>query len=85
MTLAKAVRRRVHSIASRGCVNQSKRITEFVMQDLCPISVVNGKGSLTCHCFLIKTWWVELCLSCSCPFALHLGYPDVENPHPLQP
>ena len=32
----------------------------------------------------MKTWWVELCLSCSCPFALHLGYPDVENPHPLQ-
>ena len=32
-----------------------------------------------------KTWWVDLCLSCSCPFALHLGYPDVENPHLLQP
>ena len=50
MTLAKAVKHRVHSIASRGCVHQStllpsqKRIAEFVAQDLHPISVVDGQG-----------------------------------------
>ena len=52
MTLAKAVRHRVHSIASRGCVHWSalpattitKRIAEFVVQDLRPISVIDGQG-----------------------------------------
>ena len=50
MTLAKAVRHRIHSIAFHKCVHQStllpshKHIAEFVTRDLHPISVVDGQG-----------------------------------------
>ena len=48
MTLAKALRHRVHSIASRGCVHRSalppSRSILPSLLDLRPISVVDGQG-----------------------------------------
>ena len=88
---SKTVRHRVHSIASPRCVHRStlppsRNVLLSLSRGIFALSVLlmsRASGLVTAS--FIKTWWVELCLSCSCPFALHLGYLDVENPHPLQP
>ena len=69
MTLAKAVRHRIHSIASRKCVHRSallpshKHIAEFVTRDLHPISVVDGQGFTRLLNYLESGYKVP---SCNC-------------------
>ena len=55
----------------------TKRIAEFVTWYLHPISVVDGQGFLYENLVGGAVFILQ--------FALHLGYPDLENPHPLQP
>ena len=84
MTLAKTVRHRVHSIASRGCVHWSTLpSSQSVLLSLsCGIFALSvllmGRTSFNYENLVGGAVFIL-------QFALHLGYPDVENPHPLQP
>ena len=60
----------------------TRRIAEFVAWDLHPISVVDGQGFTRLPLSKLGGWsYVYPAVVC----LLHLGYPDVGNPHPLQP